>query len=137
MSLYSTTCYVSNFQTKKRRTYKKPANKLTAPFPKSPHQPEPHRIKSPHQQEFPHISNESLVELITSVANIENALANAINAVSYSIKQEGLAIEENLRLINKLEEVLNLTININIILDFLIEDVNVLDNKNNSRILND
>ncbi|MDE5412663.1 hypothetical protein [Alkalihalobacterium chitinilyticum] len=137
MSLYSTTCYVSNFHTKKKRTYKKPANKHTVPLPKSSHQPESqpishHQPEFTHQQEFPQVSNESLDELITSVANIENALANAINAVCFSINQDNLAIEERLQLIKKLEEVINLTININIILEFLIEDVSTIDKQSNA-----
>ncbi|MFV8827427.1 hypothetical protein [Alkalihalobacterium sp. APHAB7] len=122
MSLYSTTCFVSNFHTKKKRTYKKPANKRFVPFQKSPHQPD-----FPHQPASPQVSNDSLVELIDSVANIENALANAINAVCFSINQDNLASEESLQLVKKLEEILNLTINLNIILDFLIEDANSLD----------
>lgn len=122
----------------KRRTFKKSTKKRTVPFPKSPCQHEfCHQAKSPHQQESPLVFNESLVELINSVANIENALANAINAVCFRINQDNLAIEESLQLINNLEEVLNLTININIILDFLIEDVNILDNKKNSQMLKD
>lgn len=74
--------------------------------------------KSHHHQSC----QQSLSELLASVANIENALANAINAESEILKEGNMTPEQLLVLSNKLEDLIKLAIKKEIILEFLIED---------------
>ncbi|MBM7704348.1 hypothetical protein [Metabacillus iocasae] len=66
--------------------------------------------------------NESLSELISSAAEIENAMANAINAEVDLLKRGNLTTEQLIILTNKLENLLKLVIKKEIVLEFLIED---------------
>ncbi|WP_313803712.1 hypothetical protein [Cytobacillus sp.] len=75
------------------------------------------RCKSHHQS-----CQESLSKLLASVAHIENALANAINAESEILKEGNLTPEQVLMLSNKLEDLIKLAIKKEMILEFLIED---------------
>lgn len=62
-------------------------------------------------------------EFIESAANIENALANAINAESHILDSGNLTSEELLFFTNKLEDLIKLSIKKELVLEFLIEDV--------------
>lgn len=65
---------------------------------------------------------QSLSELLASVANIENAFAKAINAESEILKEGDMTPEQRLMVSNKLEDLIKLAIKKEIILEFLIED---------------
>lgn len=77
-------------------------------------EPKPHCPQQTCQQ--------SLNELLASVAVVENSLANAVNSVSNSLKENNLTEEQVTKRINQLEDVLKLVIKKEIILEFLIEE---------------
>ena len=66
---------------------------------------------------------EQVNEFIEAASNIENALANAINAESEILRCGHFTHEELSFFTNKLENLLKLAIKKEIILEFLIEDV--------------
>jgi len=86
--------------------------------------PNPHwkKCKPSHHYPSKKTCKESLSELISSAANIENALANAINAEISILKNGNFTPEQIIVLTNKLENLLKLAIKKEIILEFLIED---------------
>ncbi|MEC3656848.1 hypothetical protein P9148_17460 [Bacillus siamensis] len=65
---------------------------------------------------------ESLNEVLLSIAEIENALANAINAQTEVIKKGSFSPDELSLLIDKLENTIKLAIKKEIILELLLED---------------
>ena len=79
--------------------------------------------KIPIKKCRPRSCKEDVGEFIHSAANIENALANAINAQSYMIKHGNLSKKELCYFTNKLERTLKLAIKKEIVLDFLIQDI--------------
>jgi exonuclease VII small subunit len=70
----------------------------------------------------PKSCQENLDELMSSVVNIENALAKAIETECEIFKNGNLTSQELNHFINKLEQLLKMAIQKEIMLDFLIED---------------
>lgn len=82
------------------------------------HEKHPCERKSHHHK----LCQQSLSELLASVANIESALANAINTESEILKEGNMTHEQLLMYSSKLEDLIKLAIKKEIILEFLIED---------------
>ncbi|MFC4023632.1 hypothetical protein ACFOUV_07325 [Oceanobacillus longus] len=87
------------------------------------HSCEDRHEKEHHKKEKPKKTcQESLNEFIASAAEIENALANAINAEVSLMKRLSLSPKEAMKFTEKLENLIKLAIKKEIILEFLLEE---------------
>ncbi|MGJ9457264.1 hypothetical protein [Oceanobacillus sp. CF4.6] len=84
-----------------------------------------HRCEDRHEyKEVPRrkLCHDSLSEFIESAAEIENSLANAINAETHLMKTLDFTPKEAIQFSKKLEDLIKLAIKKEIILGFLLEE---------------
>ncbi|WP_249872055.1 hypothetical protein [Oceanobacillus saliphilus] len=82
-----------------------------------------HKDKKEHKKPPPKKScQESLNEFIASVAEVENSLAQAINAEVHLMKKLDFSPKEAIKFTEKLENIIKLAIKKEIIMEFLLEE---------------